>query len=41
MLSPERACKQSWLLTRPGLLELAGYLATFVIVFVLIYWALS
>jgi hypothetical protein len=41
MLYRERARKQSWLLTRPGLLELVGYALIFVVVFTLIYWALS
>jgi hypothetical protein len=41
MLHREKAPKQHWVWTRPGVLELAGYVATFVMVFALIYWALS
>jgi hypothetical protein len=41
MLKRERAAKQHWIFTRPGRLELAGYVAIFIIVFALIYWALS
>jgi hypothetical protein len=41
MLNPERAPRQHWIFTRPGALELAGYLAFFIIVLLLIYGLLS
>jgi hypothetical protein len=41
MLNRERAPKQHWVWTRPGRLEFAGYVAIFVVVFVLIYGLLS
>jgi hypothetical protein len=37
MLAPEPARKQHWIWTRPGVLELAGYVAVFVGVLLLIY----
>jgi hypothetical protein len=42
MLAPlDKAAKQHWWLTRPGILELAGYVAVFIIVFLLVYGLLS
>jgi hypothetical protein len=37
MLNPERAPRQHWIWTRPGRLELAGYAAAVVIIFILVY----
>ena len=42
MLAPlDKAPKQHWVWTRPGVLELAGYVAVFIVVFVLVYGLLS
>jgi hypothetical protein len=42
MLAPlDKAAKQQWWLTHPGVLELAGYVAVFLSVFLLVYWFLS
>jgi hypothetical protein len=37
MLNPERAPRQHWIWTRPGRLELAGYVAVFIVTLMLVY----
>jgi hypothetical protein len=37
MLHREKAPKQHWIWTRPGRLELAGYVAIFIVVLLLVY----
>jgi hypothetical protein len=41
MLAPDKAPKQHWWLTRPDALEVAGYVAVFIVVFMLVYGLLK